>query len=97
MREVFAGVDQALDDMPERRREVFLEARQDGLSYREVAERRGISAETVHRHVGQAMSDLRIALGRFADADADDDDDQWKIRSWYKVTRTDDEPETDDD
>ena len=97
VREVIHAVDHALADMPERRRGVFCEARQDGLSYREIAERRGISEETVHRHVGQAISDLRLALAHFVDADGDDEDDQWKIRKWYKVTRTQDEPETDDD
>lgn len=48
-----------IDELPERRREVFLMAKRDGLRYAEIAERTGLSIKTVENHVARAMQSLR--------------------------------------
>jgi RNA polymerase sigma-70 factor (ECF subfamily) len=52
----------AVARLPERRREVFRLAREEGLSYQEIAEVMGLSAQTVANHMSLAMADLRTAL-----------------------------------
>ncbi len=52
----------AVAHLPERRREVFRLAREEGLSYQEIAEVMGLSAQTVANHMSLAMADLRTAL-----------------------------------
>jgi len=52
----------AVARLPERRREVFRLAREEGLSYQEIAEIMGLSAQTVANHMSLAMADLRTAL-----------------------------------
>jgi len=52
----------AVAHLPERRREVFRLAREEGLSYQEIAEVMGLSPQTVANHMSLAMADLRTAL-----------------------------------
>lgn len=52
----------AVSRLPERRREVFRLAREEGLSYVEIAEVMGLSTQTVANHMSLAMADLRTAL-----------------------------------
>jgi len=52
----------AVARLPDRRREVFRLAREEGLSYQEIAEVMGLSAQTVANHMSLAMADLRAAL-----------------------------------
>jgi len=54
---------QSLALLPERCREAFLLTRREGLSYREVGERMGISPKTVEVQVGKALKLLRTHLG----------------------------------
>lgn len=51
-----AALRAAIADLPPRTREVFLMFRLEGLRYREIAERLGISPRTVEYHVQHAMS-----------------------------------------
>ena len=51
--------------MPEKRREVFLASRFDGLKYAEIAEKLGISVKTVEAHMGAAFKQLREGLKDF--------------------------------
>lgn len=51
----------AVDALPERMREVFLLHRTEGLSYKEIAGRLGISTRTVEWHIAEAL--IRIAKG----------------------------------
>lgn len=60
--ELDAAVNGALASLPERRREVFLLVRRQGLSYREAAEVLGLSAQTVANHMSLALNDLRERL-----------------------------------
>lgn len=51
--------------MPEKRREVFLASRFDGLKYNEIAEKLGISVKTVEAHMHAAFKQLREGLKDF--------------------------------
>lgn len=48
-----------IDELPERRREIFLMAKRDGMSYKEIATQTGLSIKTVENHVFHAMQTLR--------------------------------------
>lgn len=52
----------AVARLPERRREVFRLVREEGLTYNEVSEVLGLSAQTVANHMSLALADLRTAL-----------------------------------
>lgn len=51
-----------LKDMPEKRREVFLASRYDGLKYSEIAEKLGISQKTVEAQMSAAIKQLKEGL-----------------------------------
>ena len=48
-----------IDELPERRREIFLMAKRDGLRYKEIADLTGLSVKTIENHVTRAMQSLR--------------------------------------
>ena len=60
-----------IESMPERRKQVFLMVRVDGLSQAEVASRLGISPPAVSKHIGKATADLYDALLGVPGADDD--------------------------
>ena len=53
---------QVLNTMPEKRREVFLASRFEGLKYAEIAEKMGMSQKTVEAHMSAAIKQLREGL-----------------------------------
>lgn len=55
VREEWTALLHALDDLPQRRREIFIAARLDECSHREVADRFGVSVDTVDRELKQAL------------------------------------------
>ena len=55
---------QALDDLPEKTRQVFVLHRVDELTYKEIGARLGISIATVQYHVAKALVHLDSALER---------------------------------
>jgi len=55
-------VRRAIEDLPSRRREIFVLVRYHQLSYREAGEVLGLSPRTVANQVSQASKDLRKAL-----------------------------------
>jgi RNA polymerase sigma-70 factor (ECF subfamily) len=60
--EVRAAVERAIESLPSRRRLTFILARYHGLSYAEIAERMGVSPQTVANHMSAALHDLRRLL-----------------------------------
>lgn len=52
----------AIEGLPEQRRQIFLMCRYEGLKYREVAERMGLSVKTVENQMGRALKTLREEL-----------------------------------
>lgn len=54
-----------IGDLPERTREIFLLNRQEGLKYREIAERLSVSVKTVEANMGKALRALRNSLAKY--------------------------------
>ena len=61
-RELRSLAEAAVRNLPPRRQEVFRLIRESGLSYREVSETLGISAQTVANLMSLALTDLRTSL-----------------------------------
>ncbi len=57
-----ARIWKAIDELPDKCREVFLLSKQDGLSNEEIAEKMGISISTVKNQMTKAFSRLRDTL-----------------------------------
>lgn len=55
-------IQQKIDAMPEKRRDIFKLSREEGLSYKEIAEKLGVSIKTVENHMGLALKYLREEL-----------------------------------
>lgn len=58
-------ISRAINELPEKCREVFQLNRFEGLKYREVAEMLGISEKTVENQMGKALKLLRQKLAHF--------------------------------
>lgn len=56
---------QAVEELPERAREVYKLHRKDGLTYREIAEVMEISPKTVESQMSRALNILRSRLSRY--------------------------------
>ena len=56
---------QAVSDLPPKRQEVFRLAREEGLSYAEIASVMDVSPQTVANQMSLALADLRRALSPF--------------------------------
>jgi RNA polymerase sigma-70 factor, ECF subfamily len=63
--ELEAAVRQAVDELPERCRLVFLLSREQHLSYSQIASTMGISIKTVEAQMGKALRVLRPRLAQF--------------------------------
>ena len=57
--EMEARIWRLIDELPERRRGIFLMAKRDGLRYKEIAEQTGLTVKSVENHVLRAMQSLR--------------------------------------
>jgi RNA polymerase sigma-70 factor, ECF subfamily len=53
---------EAVNAMPEKRREVYLLSRHDGLKYNEIAQRLDVSVKTVEAHLSKALEQMRVYL-----------------------------------
>ncbi len=56
---------EAIDNLPLKRREVFIMSRYDELSYTEIAAKLGISVKTVENQMGAALKTLREELADY--------------------------------
>ena len=67
MNELSEKVEQAISDLPDRRRRAFLLHRRHGFTYKEIAEIMEIAPKTVENHIGRALRFLRNQLaGQFS-------------------------------
>ncbi|UTW61907.1 RNA polymerase sigma-70 factor [bacterium SCSIO 12741] len=57
--------EQAVQKLPEKRKQVFVLSRSEGLSYKEIAEQTGTSVKTVENQMGQALKFLREELKEY--------------------------------
>ncbi|MEM6320337.1 MAG: RNA polymerase sigma-70 factor [Bacteroidota bacterium] len=60
--ELKANYEYKLAQLPEKRRVVFLMSRMDALTYKEIAERLGISTKAVEKRMSLALNDLRTIM-----------------------------------
>lgn len=58
-------IETAISALPEKRQEIFRLAREDGLKYREIAERLDISIKTVETQMTLALKQLRESLKEY--------------------------------
>lgn len=63
--ELEARIEQAVQSLPEKCREVFMLSRFSELSYKEIADQLGISVKTVENHMGKALSIMRSQLSDY--------------------------------
>ena len=58
-------IENSIAELPEKRREIFRLSREEGLKYREIAERLNISVKTVEAQMGLAIKTLRERLKKY--------------------------------
>lgn len=60
--ELTESINEVLDRLPERTRQIFRMNRFDGFTYKEIAEKLSISVKTVEANMGKALKIFRISL-----------------------------------
>ncbi|MDR8390885.1 sigma-70 family RNA polymerase sigma factor [Aliifodinibius sp. S!AR15-10] len=65
--DLLSAVEDAIEQMPEKRRMVFEFCFMQGFTYKETAGTLGVTRKTVENHMGLALKDIRSALGEFSD------------------------------
>ena len=55
-------IQRAIKKMPDKRREIFELSRDEGLTYKEIAQIKGITKKTVENHIGRALKLLKDEL-----------------------------------
>lgn len=58
-------IEACIEELPEKRREIFRLSREEGLKYREIADQLEISVKTVETQMGLALKTLREKLRNF--------------------------------
>ena len=61
-REIKSILEDAISDLPEKCREVFLMSYSDGMPDKEIAQKLGLSLSTVQNHIHNALVRLRARL-----------------------------------
>jgi RNA polymerase sigma-70 factor (ECF subfamily) len=60
--EVKSGINQVVSQLPEKRRQIFILSRTEGLSNREIAQQLNISEKTVEDHITHAIKKIKTSL-----------------------------------
>lgn len=61
---LLSKLDAVIEQMPERRKEIFLLRKKDGIPVRDIAEKMNISAKTVENQITEAMNYLKKEFGK---------------------------------
>jgi RNA polymerase sigma-70 factor (ECF subfamily) len=61
---LFEFISEVVDKLPDRRREIFIKSRFEGLNNKEIAEALNISQKTVENQITEALKYLRLKLNR---------------------------------
>ena len=65
--QLIEALKQAIDELPERKKEIFIKNKIQGLKQKEIAGELGISVKTVEKHLHEAKLELKLKLEkRFA-------------------------------
>jgi RNA polymerase sigma-70 factor, ECF subfamily len=59
-------LDDIINNLPDRQREVYLLHRNEGLKYQEIADRLNISVNTIQNHMVRALKTIRKKLGNYS-------------------------------
>lgn len=62
--ETFQKIEQYIEELPPRCKEVFLMSKRDGLTYQEIATELSLSIKSVEKHISKALKILRKRLGQ---------------------------------
>jgi len=68
MSELQRMITQAINKLPTERKKIFLMSREEGLKYKEIAEKLDISIKTVENQMGKALFTLRTELSDYLPA-----------------------------
>ncbi len=52
----------AIEELPERKKQIFIKSKMEGLKQKEIARQLGISVKTVEKHLKEAKLELRLKL-----------------------------------
>lgn len=63
--ETFELIEQAINELPEKCREIFVLNRKHNLKYNDIAEKLGLSPKTVENQMGIALKKMREYLGKY--------------------------------
>jgi RNA polymerase sigma-70 factor (family 1) len=64
-KELSIKLDDIINELPQRQKEVYLLHKIDGLKYSEIAERLNISVNTIENHMSRALKTIRMKLGKY--------------------------------
>lgn len=65
-RELEDKLNTVIDELPARQKEVYLLHRVEGLKYAEIAERLGLSVNTIENHMARALHAIRAKMGGYS-------------------------------
>ncbi len=57
-------IEQAVEELPDRRKAIFTLSRNAGMSHREIAEKMGVSVKTVENQINLSLKHIRMRLGK---------------------------------
>jgi RNA polymerase sigma-70 factor (ECF subfamily) len=64
--ELTSKLDEIINELPRRQKEVYLLHKVEGLKYNEIAERLNISVNTIENHMSHALKTIRKKLGNYS-------------------------------
>lgn len=57
-------INKAVDELPEKRKEIYRLSREKGLSYKDIAEQLGVKPKTVENQINLALKHIKTRLGK---------------------------------